>query len=115
MVKMTTCSKSVFDPRIHRRSLVEPRPWCSVGSSRLLTTTGAVGAPGDFCAQARQRIPIKAQVEAAGGTLANVVKLNTYLVDIRHAPSWRGSRGFFGKKAPALHARRRQCLLNLDG
>ena len=45
---------------------------------------------------------LKAQVEAAGGTLANVVKLNTYLVDIRHRNDLASIREeFFGKKGPA--------------
>src|SRR5262252_9329280 len=45
---------------------------------------------------------LKAQVEAAGGTLANVVKLNTYLVDIRHRNDLASIREeFFGKRAPA--------------
>ena len=35
---------------------------------------GGVAHPGDF----------KAQVEAGGGTVANIVKINTYLTDIRH-------------------------------
>jgi enamine deaminase RidA (YjgF/YER057c/UK114 family) len=45
---------------------------------------------------------IKAQVEAGGGTLANVVKLNTYLTDIRHRAEIVPVREeFFGKKLPA--------------
>src|SRR5215468_10140197 len=56
-----------------------------------------------FAAQARATLSaLKAQVEAAGGTLANVVKLNTYLVDIRHRNELASIREeFFGKKAPA--------------
>jgi 2-iminobutanoate/2-iminopropanoate deaminase len=41
-------------------------------------------------------------VEAGGGTLSNIVKLNTYLVDIRHRTELASIREeFFGKKAPA--------------
>ena len=46
---------------------------------------GAVAHPGDFKAQARAALQaVKAQVEAGGGTMANIVKVNTYLTDIRH-------------------------------
>ena len=45
---------------------------------------------------------LKAQVEAGGGTLANIVKLTTFLVDIRHRTELAAIREeFFGKKAPA--------------
>jgi enamine deaminase RidA (YjgF/YER057c/UK114 family) len=45
---------------------------------------------------------LKAQVEAGGGTLASVVKLTTFLVDIRHRAELASIReDFFGKKAPA--------------
>ena len=64
---------------------------------------GQVGHPGDFAAQARATFAsLKAQVEAAGGTVANIVKLNTYLVDVRHRPELAAIREeVFGKKAPA--------------
>ena len=56
---------------------------------------GGVAHPGDFKAQARAALQaVKAQVEAGGGTMANIVKVNTYLTDIRHradyAPDPRG-------------------------
>ncbi len=58
---------------------------------------------GDFIAQARAVFrAIKAQVEAGGGSLANVVKLTTYLTDIRHRADLSPVREeFFGKKIPA--------------
>jgi len=58
---------------------------------------------GDFAAQARTTYgALKAQVEAAGGTLANVVKLTTYLVDIRHRNDLASIREeFLRKKGPA--------------
>ncbi|MDX2158730.1 MAG: RidA family protein [Hyphomicrobiaceae bacterium] len=64
---------------------------------------GQVGHPGDFAAQARATFAaLKAQVEAAGGNIANIVKLNTYLVDVRHRAELAAIREeFFGKKAPA--------------
>ena len=64
---------------------------------------GAPGHPGDFAGQARATFAaLKAQVEAAGGTLSNIVKINTYLVDVRHRVELGPIREeFFGKKAPA--------------
>jgi 2-iminobutanoate/2-iminopropanoate deaminase len=45
---------------------------------------------------------LKAQVEAGGGTMADIVKVNTYLTDIRHRADYGPIREtFFGKKMPA--------------
>ncbi|MCI0545695.1 MAG: RidA family protein [Candidatus Rokubacteria bacterium] len=63
---------------------------------------GGVAHRGDFAAQARAVYKaIKAQVEAGGGTLANVVKLNTYLTDIRHRADLIPVREEFFKQSPA--------------
>jgi enamine deaminase RidA (YjgF/YER057c/UK114 family) len=64
---------------------------------------GGVAHRGDFTAQARQVFgAVKALVEAAGGTLANVVKINTYVTDVRHRPEFRVVRDeFFGVRGPA--------------
>jgi enamine deaminase RidA (YjgF/YER057c/UK114 family) len=64
---------------------------------------GGVAHRGDFKGQAREVFrAIKALVEAQGGTLANVVKLNTYLLDVRYRPDLALVREeFFGKKGPA--------------
>ena len=58
---------------------------------------------GDFVAQARAVFrAVKAQVEAGGGTMASIVKINTYLTDIRHRAELVPVREeFFGKKGPA--------------
>jgi 2-iminobutanoate/2-iminopropanoate deaminase len=61
---------------------------------------GGVAHRGDVKGQAREAI--KALVEAQGGTLANVVKLNTYVIDVRYRPDLAPVREeFFGKKGPA--------------
>ena len=66
---------------------------------------GGVAYPGDFKAQARAALQaVKAQVEAGGGTMGNIVKVNTYLTDIRHRADYGPIREeFFGKnkKMPA--------------
>ena len=64
---------------------------------------GGAGHPGDFKAQARATFrALKAQVEAGGGTMANVVKINTYLTDLRHRADLIPIRKeFFGDKTLA--------------
>ena len=64
---------------------------------------GSAAHAGDFKAQARAALQcLKAQVEAGGGTMANIVKVNTYLTDIRHRADYGPVREeFFGKKMPA--------------
>lgn len=64
---------------------------------------GNAAHAGDFKAQARAALQaVRAQVEAAGGTMANIVKVNTYLTDIRHRTDYGPIREeFFGKKMPA--------------
>jgi 2-iminobutanoate/2-iminopropanoate deaminase len=40
---------------------------------------------GDFAGQARQALSnLKAMVEAAGGTIIDIIKVNTYLTDLRY-------------------------------
>lgn len=64
---------------------------------------GSAAHPGDFKAQARAALQaLKAQVEAGGGTLKDVVKVNTYLTDMRYRADYGPIREeFFGKKMPA--------------
>ena len=63
---------------------------------------GALHA-GDFKAQARAALQaVKDQVEAGGGSLRDVVKVNTYLTDIRHRADYGPIReAYFGKRMPA--------------
>jgi 2-iminobutanoate/2-iminopropanoate deaminase len=45
---------------------------------------------------------VKALVEAGGGTLANVVKITTYVSDVRYRLDFRAVRDeFFGVRGPA--------------
>jgi enamine deaminase RidA (YjgF/YER057c/UK114 family) len=99
------CAKDVFDPPAYSQAVKV------TGAQTILFLSGQVAYDaqgnaahrGDFTAQARAVFQaIKAQVEAGGGTLANVVKLNTYLTDMRRRPEFGPVREeFFGKKAPA--------------
>lgn len=99
------CAKDVFDPPGYFQAIKVS------GAQTTLFLSGQVaydekGGPahrGDFAAQARAVFrAVKAQVEAGGGTLANVVKLTTYLTDMRHRADLVPVREeFFGKKLPA--------------
>jgi enamine deaminase RidA (YjgF/YER057c/UK114 family) len=98
-------AKSVFDPPAYTQTIKV------TGAQIILFISGQVdydakgqpGHPGDFAGQARATYAaLKAQVEAGGGTLSNIVKLTTFLVDIRHRNELAAIREeFFGKKAPA--------------
>ncbi|HEX2335746.1 MAG TPA: RidA family protein [Hyphomicrobiaceae bacterium] len=98
-------ANSVFDPPTYTQTMKV------TGAQSILFISGQVdyddkgqpGHPGDFPAQARATYSaLKAQVEAAGGTLSSIVKLTTYLVDVRHRNELAAIREeFFGKKGPA--------------
>ena len=98
-------AKDVYDPPIYSQAVKVS------GAQTILyiagqvdyTADGGVAHPGDFKAQARACLEaVKAQVEAGGGTVANLVKINTYLTDIRHRADYGPIREeFFGKKMPA--------------
>jgi enamine deaminase RidA (YjgF/YER057c/UK114 family) len=98
-------AKGVFDPPAYTQMIKV------TGAETILFISGQVayddkggpGHPGDFAGQARATYAaLKAQVEAGGGTLSNIVKLTTFLVDIRHRNELATIREeFFGKKSPA--------------
>ncbi len=99
------CAPTVFNPPTYSQAVKV------TGAQTILFLSGQVayddkGQPahrGDFAAQAREVFrAIKAQVEAGGGTMASIVKINTYLTDIRHRQDLIPVREqFFGKKSPA--------------
>jgi len=64
---------------------------------------GGVKHRGDFKAQARAVFgAVKALIEAGSGTLANVVKITTYVTDVRYRLDFRTVRDeFFGVRGPA--------------
>jgi len=64
---------------------------------------GTVKHRGDFRGQARAVFgSVRALVEAGGGSLANVVKITTYVTDIRRRMDFRVVRDeFFGQRGPA--------------
>jgi enamine deaminase RidA (YjgF/YER057c/UK114 family) len=97
-------AQSVYDPPIYAQAVkVE-------GAQTLLFVAGQIdydanggcAHPGDFKAQARAALTaLKAQIEAGGGTLANVVKVTTYVTDMRYRADYGPLRSeFFGPKMP---------------
>jgi reactive intermediate/imine deaminase len=65
--------------------------------------SGAVVGKGDFKAQAKQVFEnLKAAVEAAGGTMADIAKINTYVTDISQIQAMRDVRQqYFTGSPPA--------------
>lgn len=64
-----------------------------VAGQVALDKSGNVVGMNDFKAQIQQVFEnLKAAVEAAGGNLNDVVKLNAYLLDLAHAPDFREAR-----------------------
>ena len=98
-------AKSVFDPPAYSQAVKVTGAQSIIFISGQVDydAKGAVGHPGDIAGQARATYgALKAQVEAAGGTMASIVKINTYLVDVRHRTEVAAVREeFFGKKTPA--------------
>src|SRR5678816_914796 len=99
------CAATVFNPPTYTQAVKV------TGAQTILFIAGQVaygpdGKPahrGDFAAQARAVFQaLKAQVEAGGGTMDNIVKINTYLTDIRHRADLASIREeFMGKKSCA--------------
>ena len=94
----------VYDPPIYSQAVkVE-------GAQTLLFIAGQVdydadggcAHPGDFKAQAHAALAaLKAQIEAGGGTLGNIVKVTTYVTDMRYRAEYGPIRSeFFGPKMP---------------
>jgi enamine deaminase RidA (YjgF/YER057c/UK114 family) len=96
---------SVYDPPAYAQAVrVEGgRTLLYIAGQVAYDRDGGVAHAGDFEAQARAALQaVKDQVEAGGGTLKDIVKVNTYLTDIRHRAQFGPIREeFFGKKMPA--------------
>ena len=95
----------VFDPPSYSQAVkaTEAKTIVYVAGQVAYDKDGAAACRGDFRGQAREAFKaIKALVEAQGGTLDSVVKLNTYVTDIRYRVDLVPVREeFFGKKGPA--------------
>ena len=99
------CAKSVFDPPAYTQAIkvTSAQTVLFLAGQVAYDEKGNPAHPNDFVAQARAVFQaVKAQVEAGGGTMQSIVKVNTYLTDIRHRADLVPLREeFFGKKGPA--------------
>jgi len=95
----------VFEPPTYSQAVkvTEGKAVLYVAGQVAYDKDGSPAYRGDFKAQAREAFrAIKTLVEAQGGTLDNVVKINTYVTDIRYRVDLVPVREeFFGKKGPA--------------
>src|SRR4026208_222869 len=106
---MTTIEKfnapGVFEPATYSQGVkvTQAQTILFLSGQVAYTPDGGVACRGDFKAQARGAYEaIKALVEAQGGTMANVIKITTYLTDTRYRVDLAPIREeFFGKKGPA--------------
>lgn len=99
------CAKSVYDAPTYSQGVkvTGAQAILFLSGQVAYDKNGNVAHKGDFQGQAQAVFKnIKAMVEAGGGKLSNVVKLNTYLTDIRYRADLVPIRQeFFGKKLPA--------------
>jgi 2-iminobutanoate/2-iminopropanoate deaminase len=99
------CAPGIFNPPVYSQGVRVTRAQTILFLSGQVAYTpdGGVAFPGDFKGQARGAYQaIKALVESQGGTMANVIKLTTYLTDMKHRADLGAVREeFFGKKGPA--------------
>lgn len=97
------CPPDVFNPPIYTQGVRV------TGAQTMLFLSGQVAYDqhggvlhrGDFKGQAREALrALKSPVESAGGTMGSIVKLNTYLTDIRYRPDLALVRQEFFPKRP---------------
>jgi enamine deaminase RidA (YjgF/YER057c/UK114 family) len=99
------CAPTVFDPPAYTQAVRV------TGAETILFLSGQVAYDkdggvlhrGDFKGQAREAFrAIKALVEQAGGTMDSIVKINTFVTDIRYRADLVPVRQeFFPKRSPA--------------
>jgi enamine deaminase RidA (YjgF/YER057c/UK114 family) len=99
------CANGVYDPPGYSQlvKVTGARALLFLAGQVPYDARGGVAHVGDFTAQARQVFgAVQAHVEAAGGRLADVVKITTYVTDVRYRPDFRVVRDeFFGVRGPA--------------
>ncbi len=98
-------AKGVYDPPAYAQAVkvTGAQTILYIAGQVDYVAKGGVAHPGDFKAQARGPLTaLKAQIEAGGGTMADIVKVNTYVTDMRFRADYGPIRQeFFGPKMPA--------------
>ena len=99
------CAPGMFDPATYSQGIkvTQAQTILFLSGQVAYTPEGGVACRGDFKGQARGAYDaIKALVESQGGTLANVIKITTYVTDMRYRVDLAPLREeYFGKKGPA--------------
>ena len=99
------CAPGLFDPPTYSQAIkvTQAQTILFLSGQVAYMPDGTAAFRGDFKAQARGAYEaIKTLVESQGGTMANVVKITTYVTDMRYRVDLAPIREeFFGKKGPA--------------
>jgi enamine deaminase RidA (YjgF/YER057c/UK114 family) len=99
------CAPGVFDPATYSQGVkvTQAQSVLFLSGQVAYTAEGGVACRGDFKGQARGAYEaIKALVESQGGTMANIVKITTYVTDMRYRADLAPIREeFHGRKGPA--------------
>jgi enamine deaminase RidA (YjgF/YER057c/UK114 family) len=99
------CAPDVFDPATYSQGIkvTQAQTILFLSGQVAYTADGSPAFRGDFKAQARGAYEaIKSLVESQGGTMNSIVKITTYITDIRYRLDLAPIREeFFGKKGPA--------------
>jgi 2-iminobutanoate/2-iminopropanoate deaminase len=99
------CAPGVFDPATYSQGIKvsQAQTILFLSGQVAYTADGGVACRDDFKGQARGAYEaIRALVESQGGTMANVIKITTYVTDMRYRLDLAPLREeFFGKKGPA--------------
>ncbi len=99
------CAPGVFDPATYSQGIkvTQAQTILFLSGQVAYTADGSPACRGDFKGQARGAYDaIKALVVAQGGTMANVIKITTYVTDMRYRVDLAPIREeYFGKKGPA--------------
>ena len=99
------CAPGVFDPATYSQGIkvTQAQTILFLSGQVAYTPEGGVACRGDFKGQARGAYEaIKALVESQGGTMANVIKITTFVTNMHYRVDLAAIREeFFGKKGPA--------------
>ena len=99
------CAPGVFDPATYSQGIkvTQAQTILFLSGQVAYTAEGGVAFRGDFKSQARGAYEaIKALLEAQGATMANVVKITTYVTNMHYRVDLAPIREeYFGKKGPA--------------
>jgi enamine deaminase RidA (YjgF/YER057c/UK114 family) len=99
------CAPGVFDPQTYSQGMkvTQAQSVLFLSGQVAYTADGGVAYHGDFKGQARGAFEaIKALIESQGGAMTNIVKITTFVTDMRYRADLAPIREeFLGRKGPA--------------